>query len=370
VGRYGFLLVPVVLLMGGCEGNNPNAITEDPVGDLVTREELPGYSGGLVLSVGGETITADEVIGAVMEDLRPIAERSGFARFKEQARPVVEQYFTAKVSDIILYRQARKKASSNINIDEALEKAAEAEVKRFVVGFGGDYAKAEEALEKMGHDWASFKEFQKRLILNQNYIVSQLPDNRGVTYRELVDYYNEIKDEFFVTPATVTFQVIDIEAAKLEVRDPNKGRSEEARKLAGELAGRIKAGEDFGELAKQYSHGHRAVFGGMWRPVDPNSLAEPYDILGAEAEKMEPGEIAGSIEAGEHIFIMKLIEKWAKSFEPFEKVQKIVGEKFLFERRKKAWDELEAKFAEQAKVGNKEEFIDFCGQKIYDMSRK
>jgi len=86
--------------------------------------------------------------------------------------------------------------------------------------------------------------------------------------------------------------------------------------LAGELLGRIDNGEGFGALAGQYSHGHRRLFGGLWKPVQPESLAEPYDILAAEAEKIEPGRTTGPIEAanGEHIFIMKLEDKQSQNF--------------------------------------------------------
>ena len=110
-----------------------------------------------------------------------------------------------------------------------------------------------------------------------------------------------------------------IEPAKLDITDPNQDRREEARRLAGELVGRIKAGEDFGTLAQKYSHGLGWEIGKLWQP---GSLASPYDVLAAEAEKIEPGQIAGPIETAEHIFIMKLEEKQSASFEPFEKVQK------------------------------------------------
>lgn len=148
-----------------------------------------------------------------------------------------------------------------------------------------------------------------------------------------------MKDEFFFRRAVLRFRLIDIEPAKLEVTDPNQNRLEKAEELADELMGRLRTGEDFGELAKRYSNGHRAMFGGLWKPVEPGSLAKPYDILAGEAERIKPGQIAGPIKAGEHIFIMKLEDKQSAGFEPFEDVQSQVEAQIFFERRKKAVDE-------------------------------
>jgi hypothetical protein len=333
------------------------------------REGLPECSGGLVLRVRDETITSDEIITEpLLEHFRVFAQNDNFQQFKERARPELEQIVARKVSDILIYQQAKKDAGEQI--EEALEKAAEAEVRKFVVSFEGDYARAEQAIKQVGMDWASFKEYQKKMILTQHYIASQFPENKPVTYSELVEQYEKMKDKFFAVPAKLRFRLIDIEAAKLKVSDPNQSRQQLAKDLANELVGRIQAGEDFGELAKQYSHGHRRLFGGLWRPVQPESLAEPYDVLAGEAEKIEPGQIAGPIERGGHIFVMKLEEKQQARFEPFEAVQKQVKARIILERRKAAIDELGAKFMQQAALSSQDDFVDFCLEKIYRMSNQ
>jgi parvulin-like peptidyl-prolyl isomerase len=369
--KRAFLTMLAVLLTAGCGGSKKPTFTEEELAliPLAQREGLPAWSGGFVLTVGGETITADEIITEpLLKYFRPIAQRSSFEQFKEQARPELEQILATRVSNILLYQQAKQDAGEQV--DEALETAAEAEVRRFIASFEGDYAKAEEALKDMPMDWRSFKEHQKKMILVQSYVSSQLPEQGPITYSELVDYYNKMKEQSFATPAKLKFRLIDIEAAKLEVSDPNQSRQQLAKKLANELLGRIRAGEDFVELAKQYSHGHRRLFGGLWKPVQPGSLAEPYDILAAEAERIEPGQIAGPIEAGEHIFIMKLEEKQAGSIEPLEKVQKQVEAQIMLERRKQALDAFGAKLMQQAALGNQAEFVDFCLEKIYQMSNR
>ncbi|MHC4571899.1 MAG: peptidylprolyl isomerase [Planctomycetota bacterium] len=366
-----FLLVLALLPAVGCISRSKPKYTEEELAQIpfAQKEGLPECSGGFVLAVGDETITTDEIITEpLLKYFRPIAQRSDFEPFKEQAKPELEQILATRVSNILLYRKAKKDAGEQV--DEALERVAEAEIRKFVAGFDNDYAKAEEALKERRMDWRSFKEFQKKLILSQSYIASQLPEQRPITHSELMNYYNKMKDEFFIRPAMLKFRLIDIEAARLDASDPNQSQRQIAKELANELCERIQAGEDFGELAKHYSHGYRALFGGLWKPVRPESLAEPYDILAAEAERIEPGQITAPIEAGEHIFIMKLEEKQARSVEPLEKVQKEIEAQITLDRRKKDIYELESKLMQQAELGKKSEFIDFCLAKIYQISNQ
>jgi parvulin-like peptidyl-prolyl isomerase len=101
------------------------------------------------------------------------------------------------------------------------------------------------------------------MILSQSYIANELPKPKPVTYSELISYYNKVKDERFATKAVFRFRLIDIQPAKIEAAGANQNKAEIAKELANELVRRINEGEDFGELAKEYSHGHRAMWGGL-----------------------------------------------------------------------------------------------------------
>ncbi len=360
------LTVLTLFFVSGCGGGKPKFTEEELAAiPLAPREGLPEPSGGFVLAVGGETVTSDEIITApLLEYFKPIAEKN-FEQFKKQARPELERIISAKISNILLYQQARRDSGMGVDLEDALEKATESEVRRFIAGFDGDYAKAEQALKQIGMDWDEFREYQRKMILSQDYIRRQMPENRPVTYNELVSCYNEMKEEHFATPATMTFRLIDIQVSKMQATEPNISPPEQAREFADKLMERLRKGEDFGRLARQYSHGHKASFGGLWKPVNPAALAEPYDVLAAEAEKMKPSQIAGPVESGGHIFIMKLEEKKPKSFVPLEDVQKEIEAKIIFDRRKEAVDELGIRLVQQAALNKMDEFTDFCLKKIY-----
>jgi len=364
-----------LLFVGSCADSSNPASSQDQLqrSTLIRKAGQPG-----VLVVGSEIVTCDQIIATPMEYnqmivslaelLAPVAQAGSLEQFKQWARPRVEEVVTSRISYILLYQQAKRQAGENV--DEALEKAAEKEWRRFVLRFGGDEAKAEEALRQQKIDRKGFKEYWKKELLRQSYIALKLGGNRPITQRELAQCYDEMKDKSFVIAANLTFRLIDIEPAKLQTADPQQDLRQCARKLAKELLDRIRAGEDFAELAKQYSHGHRQEFGGLWKPVHPDSLAKPYDALVPAAEKIEPGQIAGPIEVEGHIFIMKLEENRPKSYEPFEKVQQQLEQKVIADRQKEAIEKLNAELREQIVLSEKDEFVDFCLEKIYRMDKQ
>ena len=369
-----FVSVLMLLLIGGCgDGSNRTGAELERLA-LARKIRLVEASGGFVLIVGGETVTSDEMIESPaelggmfvlpIEHFKPIAQVSELEQFKEGVRGQFKEILTTKISSILLYQQAKREAGQNI--EEALEKQVEKALREFVLVFGGDQIKADEALQQRGMDWKSFREHQRRSILIQWYVTSQLPDNRPVTYRELMDCYNAMKDEYFARPAMIRFRLIDIQPSRLRVWAPNE-RHELAKKLATRLLTRIQSGEDFGKLARQYSHGPMREFGGLWQPMQPGSLASPYDMLAAEAENTEPGQIASLVVTPEHVFIMKLEEKQSADYEPFEEVQGQVEAKINFDRRSEVVDRVNAGLMQQVELSKTDEFVDFCLEKIYQV---
>jgi parvulin-like peptidyl-prolyl isomerase len=371
------LLAFMLLLLGGCDSNNSRLTSAEKERRILTQKiELVEAAGGYVLIVGGETLTSDEIIEtrtrlnrlfvSPKEYFGPIAQTSELEQFKERAKGNLEEILMVKISNILLYQHVKRQAGGNI--DEALDKAAENEYRKFVLNFGGDQARADDELKRMLMDKKSFKEQVKNDMLIQEYRRSKLPINRPVTYRELMDCYDRIKDKYFARASKIRFRLIDIQPDKLEVADPNEDRWQLGKELVYKLVKLIKSGEDFGELAKQYSNGNWREFGGLWRSIQPSSLAEPYDILAVEAAKMEPGEVAGPIVTKENIFIMKLEEKQIAGYEPFEEVQELVQEKVLLDRGNEAVNKLNAEIRRQAKLSRTDKFVDFCLEKIYRIS--
>jgi parvulin-like peptidyl-prolyl isomerase len=364
-----YLIWLIVLLLTGCTDKpqfSPEEIAKMP---LAKKDGLPEPSGGFALVVGEQSITTDEVIAPVFEQLSQTAMRYDFEIFKQSAAPVIEEQLINRISDALLYSKAKSEAGENIK--DELDRVTTAEVKKFVMEYGGDYAKAEQALKRMGMDWEKFEQYQRRRILSHSYISQRMPDReQPVSYNEMIEAYNQIKEKLYSTPASLQFRLIDIEPAKLKDFDANKPRNEQAGILARTIVERLKKGEDFGMLAQEYSSGPGASQGGLWRKLDPESLASPYDILATQAAQMKPDEVAGPIEKEGHIFIMQLVEYKPKSFEPFEKVQSQIKEDIIKDRMNKAYDKFNKELLQQVSSADRTRFIDYCALEIYRTANK
>ena len=361
------LILAAGLVLAGCEDKpkfTPEEMAKLP---LAKRDGLPEPSGGFTLAVGDQTITAEEVIGPVFEKLAQAAQKGDFEKFRRVAEPAIEQQLMGRIADALLYSRAKKDAGDKI--DDELDKVVTAEVRRFVMDFGGDYAKAEQSLKQMGMDWGKFEQYQRRRILSQSYISQQLPKDQPITYSEMMTAYNATKEELYATPGVLQFRLIDLEPAKMRDIDANRPRQEQAMELIDGIVKRIKQGEDFEQLAKEYSQANKALTAGEVNAA-PDSLVAPYDVLAQKAATMKLGETTGPIEVEGHILVMQLVEYQAKNVEPFEKVQNQVKARISFERMRQAIDKLNEELVQQASVAERKEFVDFCVREIYAMANK
>ena len=314
--KYILILITVVLFMAGCAEKAKGPVLKswtEPV------QDLPEPTGGFVMRVADQTVTCEQIIGPSLEHLVPSRRRPVSSSSSIQARPAVEQIFAINVANILLVQQAKKKAGDNI--DEQLNKLADAEVKKFIMTYKGDAAKAEEALKNMGMDWNSFKEYHKKMMLAQSYIQSQLPENIPIAYHEMLDYYNSTKDRFFTSAGLHTVPAHRYRRDENRRQRPQRRQASKSSGACQPVVEQLHNDANFAELAAKYSSDHRSQFGGLWKPVSPMPSRRPMMCSPNNPKTMQPGQIAGPIDAGEHIFIMKLEDKKVASVEPFDKVQ-------------------------------------------------
>ncbi len=368
------IIVLCVLGLVGCESDKKgisDAELERIAG--LNSVEVVESADQMILKVGGESITADQLIKtptdfngkyvSPAEYLGPATALMTSEQFKARYRDTLKSIVMSKISNIVLYQCAKKDFEKNSSDEESLNKAAQSELRKFELNYGGDQAKVNEALAKMNTDRTGYIEQQKKLVLIQWYLSNQMYDDTPVTYRMLLEQYEKMKDEFFALDQVVQFRLIDIQPARIAA-------NVDVEKLAWDILAKIKAGEDFSELAKKYSSGPMSSSGGLWTPLRPESLAAPYDWIGKAAKKMKPGEVAEPHITAEHIFILKLENKNAAGYKPLEQVQKQVKDALIKSRRNEALDRLDQQLIQQTNLGQTDRFVDFCLEEIYRTSKQ
>lgn len=367
-----FFCLLFVVVGVGCEGNDKkkSALTEQEI-ERLTLAQKPARPDQLIVS--GEPITCDDVMssppeqgaaaGSLREKLEELARQTTLTQFLELARPQVQRRLRNNIATTVLYKRAQRELDDGM--DERLDELAEKGLRQFIFEHGNNGAQAEAALQKMGMTRASYKEYVRRQILIRHQVSSKYRQGQPITHGDLLARYDELKDEHFLQPGVLQLRLIDIQVERMEVSDPNDDPVRQARDLAEELRKRVDAGEDFGELAKQYSHGFRREEGGLWKPRDPDALAAPYDVLARQAQEMEPGQISDPIEAVGHVFIMKIEERQKRGYRPLSEVQDQVRESILNDRESQASKELDTEIARQAALVDTDRFVDYCLERFH-----
>jgi len=353
----------------GCESETKKSdVDEQRLTSVTPPAEMPAMpkpSGGLVLSIDSSAITADEIIEPVQEHLKKLAQQMDYPKFNAAAKPLLGSVLVQKIADIRLYEKA--KAALPENVDQAIiDKIVEEEVQKFIAKCGGDYATVERMLKSMGTNWRDFYQQQRRAILVQSFVSQEIKIEKPVTHSELVEYYNKIKDEFYAKKAQIAFRLIDLEIGNfIDANTSNEIAEQKTMKLASEISEKTKKGENFAELAKKYSNDQAAQNGGLWLPINPGSLAPPYDAIEKAVENMSIGQISEPVVTKGHIFIIKLESRQAATCELFEKVQEEVEARMMYEKRKKMVDDMMNKIISQVDLSYAEGFIEYCTEKAW-----
>ena len=326
---------------------------------------VPAPAGGLVLSVESTAITADEIITLAKPQLAELAAQNDYATFRTKAKAILGHLLMQKITDIKLYQKAKAALPEGVD-EETINKIVEQEVQKFVASYGGNYATVEQMLKKMGTNWQDFYKQQRRAILIQSFLSDEVKIEKPITHSELLQYYDSIKDECFSKDELIEFRLIDLEVNRfVDANDPNANAEQKALAKANEIKQKIKSDANFADLAKEFSTDEKASVGGLWNPVRPGSLVEPYNAIETAAANMSVGQVSEPIIAGGHIFIIKLENKQAKSCEPFEKVQMEVEGRFILSRRQKMVEDMIAKIVSQVDLSYADDFLNYCVEQAY-----
>jgi hypothetical protein len=362
-------LAGVIALVSGCDlfaKKEPDL----PYIPLPSPSTLPERSGGETLSIEGEAITIADMVPAAIASVHPdTAAKLTYDQFYGIMKPVLTKLVNDRIAECVIYHAARKGLDSDL-AEDRLEPYIDAEVSKFTARHNGDYSAAEKELASMRLTWQSFRDLQKRRILIQMYVQKEGGEIKPVTHNDLVAFYDSIKDELYATPGAIVFRIIDIQPDQLQLADPNQDRLEAAKETAAYVVARARSGEDFGSLAKTYSSDFSRESGGLWNPVEPGSLAPPYDLIEKAVATMEPNDICDPIQTKGHIFVVRLEKKQMRTYKPFEEVQADVEKRMDKDRWNKRMNAAMQKRYDIGKVGNIGTFVDACISATYETMRK
>ena len=187
-------------------------------------------------------------------------------------------------------------------------------------------------LKKQEVSFESYREEIKRQLERNRLINYEVKSKIIIREEEIKDYYSNNKDKFSI--------IAEVHLATIFLKQEDPSNQEETVALlrkAEEIVLRLKKGEDFGEMAREFSQGPGAEDGGdlglfKTAQLDPELLK----VL----KGMSTGDVTRPIIRQAGIQIVKLLEKQDSGVKPFEEVRDAIFEilyKEEIDKRYSSW---------------------------------
>lgn len=296
----------------------------------------------VVARVNGMPIFAYEVLppAHLLEEAR---KQMNPEKFNSDLRTLIKGKLNDHIDRKVLVETLKSTLKSeqlemlNNHVNEKFEERALELQKQLGVGSNHEL---DVELKKQGTSLAEQKDNFTKQFLAINYLQAKQPMEQEVTRQMMVDYYRaHIAD--YEYPAQVRWQQIIT-----SYRNPAEKRAALTRLQ--QAVNDLRAGVDFGEVAKKYSDGPKAATGGQWDWTRAGSLADTD--LERQIFALPEGQVSPVIERPNSIMLVKVNSRREAGCEPFEQQQDKIKQAIISERRQVAAKEVMADLRSKATI--------------------
>lgn len=199
-----------------------------------------------------------------------------------------------------------------------------------------------DALEKQGLTEESYRKLIEKELVIREFLKQAVEDKIKLSETGLEDYYNKNKGKF-VSPDKIRLREMSVSVSPTATQ----GEREEKKKKAEDLLKKIKAGEDFADLAYNYSEDdYRVKAGDLGMSHKGRLMPE----LEEAASRLNVGETSGLIETIYGYHIIRLEEKKPEKQLDFAEVKDSLKKELEANRYKEAKEAIVKALKEKAKI--------------------
>ena len=290
----------------------------------------------LCLAVDCPAEISNRVVAIVKDDIitlyelnNRIKERTG--QTSEEMKEMNEEYFIEKRQEILDDMITEKLAQEKI-LELELQVTQE-EIDYYIENIKEtNNWTQEDLIESLKTQGMTLEGLRNQIKVQQeqnNLIEYEVKSKAVILEGQLQKYYEDHLDEFKED------EIVHVAGIFLLVQDQdNKDELNELTIKGEELLARLKNGEDFGALAKEYSQGPGADEGGELGEYD---TAEIDPELKKVIDGLSDGDLSGLITRDTGIQIIKLIKREGGNIRPFEEVRDEIYETIYNEELNKKY---------------------------------
>ncbi len=293
--------------------------------------------------VNGETITMNELnsfvdANSLLRNLFQVDQLFAQIIFGSEAgQEVLKKYRENKLEQLILNKLLIDKAHEEISMtqtekDETFNNHIK-EIKE-----NNDLTDEEVLNELKNQGLGSFEQY-KTIYLNQlifDKFQQKVMSEATISEEEVKDYYENNKSEFEYNES--------VDVSHILFRTDERSE-EEAKAEAEKIINKLEAGEDFAELAKEFSESPSAENGGEIGYINKSDTSFASTVF-----DMEVGEISAPIKTGNGYEVIKVNDKKEAGVEPFSEVKDSIESSLLKSKKEQTWEKFVRKLRDEAEI--------------------
>lgn len=241
--------------------------------------------------------------------------------YEKQYAMLKKEMLNMMITDLLLMQQAKEK---DLNVGEQLKAAVENIKKENNIASDDDLKRG---LQKQGMDYDQWIKQLEDNMLKQGVIYSEVDRSIVLDDSEIIGYYR-LHSQEFTEP-----EEYKIRAVYLSTEGKAPAALEEKKK---EIGDKVKAGEPFNVLAKDYSDGPAKESEGDLGKFKKGELDKALELA---VSKLKAGETSGWVETKNGWYLLKLEEKKDSRLMTFEEVKKNVEENLFAKKKEKKLEE-------------------------------
>jgi peptidyl-prolyl cis-trans isomerase C len=197
-------------------------------------------------------------------------------------------------------------------------------------------------LSRINQSEDSIKEQIKKRLLIQQFIENQFAQKVAVSEKEMREYYNTHPD-FFKQPEQIRASHILIKVDQ----NWDKPRKDEARKKIETIQKRLKKGDDFAQLAKEFSQCPSSANGGDLGYFSRGQMVKPFEEV---AFKMKAGEVSNIVETPFGYHLIKVTDRKPATQLSFNEIKEKIAQFLKMNKVQKEVSLYLEKLREKAKI--------------------
>jgi len=321
-----------------------------------------------LIQVNDKFLTVDDILRASSDRLAHLPSNVPLPTFRARVKQIVLEEIGNQIIESLTYEQARTRL--NEQQKSVIESRLEGKLRTMIAEIGGSRKKLEAVMSQRGTDLETVLSDMRKQMTVQYFLESRFLPAITISRSMLWEHYAENRADFS-QPVKVQMQII---AAPLDkFLPPGSSEPTERERLAAGLRAReviksaaaaVKAGEDFGDVARKFSRGIKAASDGIWPMMEAGSFG--HKQIEDVAFTLKESQVSDVIETPEGYYIVKARRVQPGRSISFEEAQEQIEAELRQEQLRNLEQDYFRRLRERSHVRQSEKFLDLAVERAVE----